>query len=74
MSTETKTLNAVRLPCPRCGQQEAGISVNLWTLNDPQDNNFTCGECGEHLSINEVLSLIEQWQKLLKWLEQLPIL
>ena len=74
MSTETKTLNAVRLPCLCCGESEAGIRVNLWTLDDPSGGNFTCGECDATFSRNDILNLVEKWQNLIKWVDQLPAL
>ena len=40
-----KTLPCVQLPCPRCGEPSANVSVQLWTLDDPEGENFHCGEC-----------------------------
>ena len=67
-----KTLPCVQLPCPRCGEPSANVSVQLWTLDDPEGENFHCGECEGTFSRADLDALIRRWPPVLKWLDAVP--
>jgi DNA-directed RNA polymerase subunit M/transcription elongation factor TFIIS len=68
----TKTLPALQLPCPKCGEPTASIALNLWTLDDEDAGNFTCQECENEISLAELRGFISRWSKLIAWLENVP--
>lgn len=72
MSTETKTLPALTMPCPRCGEGAASIALNLWTLSDQDGENLACQDCGSSFSLNEVRDLVNRWSVLIGWIGQIP--
>ena len=55
------------LPCPRCGELGASISINL---HDP--STMTCLECEEDFTAEQLQALIVSWQPILAWLATLP--
>jgi peptide subunit release factor 1 (eRF1) len=52
--------------CPLCGAED-GLAVKL-----ADTNNLACGECNEELTTEDVRGVIEQWAKMLAWLESAP--
>jgi hypothetical protein len=70
--TATKTLPCVQLPCPRCAEPSANISLQMWTLEDQDGENFVCAECNETFSLNTIRELVRCWGPMVAWLEQIP--
>ena len=70
--TATKALPCLQLPCPKCGEQQANISLNLWSLDDQAAGNFTCHECDGEIALDEVRDLIARWSKVIAWIETIP--
>ena len=60
MSAATRT--AFRVPCPLCGAAE-GLCVRLHTLS------LFCEECGEEVARVELQRLIDEADRLLRWLD-----
>jgi hypothetical protein len=71
MMTCTKSLTAIKLPCPKCGEAEACISLSLFCLDD-DDAQFTCTECEAEFGRNEITEFIRRWTKLLAWMDLAP--
>lgn len=71
MTCTTTTLNAIHLPCPMCGEQEAGIKLYLAGLDD-DDAQFTCAECEGEFGRNQIKEFIRKWSKLLAWMDSAP--
>lgn len=71
MMTCTKTAKAITMPCPKCGNEEAGIEVRLWCL-DEGDDVFRCTECEEEFGREAIRELVRKWTKLLAWIDQAP--
>lgn len=67
-----KGLPCVQLNCPLCGEPNANLSINLWTLDDPAGTNVTCAECNGEFSLDDVRTFIKRWTRLLGWLESIP--
>jgi uncharacterized protein (DUF983 family) len=51
-----------KVPCPHCGATE-GITVAV------HDLTLTCAECGERVTIADLQSLIDDAQRLIRWLQ-----
>lgn len=58
----------VLLPCPRCGAEEASISLNL---DCPSE--VTCRECEATFDVEDVRSIITAWAPVLRWLDAFPL-
>lgn len=58
------------LPCPRCGDLRASISVKLNAMED--DDAFVCLDCNSEFGVDLVRAIIAQWTPILAWLEQKP--
>ncbi len=71
MMTCTKPLTAIILPCPCCGEAEAGINVRL-DLLDEDDTQFECRNCGGEFGRNQVADFIKKWTKVLNWMDAAP--
>lgn len=71
MMTCTKPLTAIKLPCLKCGEEEACISLTLFALDD-EDAQFTCAECEAEFGRNQIVTFVRKWTKLLAWLDQAP--
>lgn len=69
--TTTKTLNAINLPCPMCGEEEAGIQINLDYLHD-DDAQFHCRNCDSEFGRNRIEAIVRKWSKMLTWLDAAP--
>ena len=54
------------LRCPFCGQED-NITLNLADVK-----TFTCGECDEEFTGDDVLEILERWQKVLAWVDLAP--
>lgn len=63
----TEAQRGVTLPCPRCGEREAAILLNLADVE-----TCTCGECEEGFDLGEVREFIERWGKVLNWIDAFP--
>jgi hypothetical protein len=62
---------AITMPCPKCGNEEAGIAVLLHCLDD-NDCQFRCGECEEEFGSNQIREFVRKWSKLLAWIDNAP--
>lgn len=64
---ETRHDNAVKpfagLTCPKCGAEDC-ISLDLDDLI-----SFHCRECEDCFDVNDVRKSIEQWSKVLAWID-----
>jgi hypothetical protein len=54
--------------CIRCGSRD-GVTVRL-----DDTSKFSCGECSEDFTADDVLNAIEKWQAVLAWVEMAPTL
>jgi transcription elongation factor Elf1 len=67
MSTQTiPEALSLLLPCPKCGEAEASMSLNL------ADGTFTCQECECEVTAEEVRGIIAKWRKVLAWVDAAP--
>ena len=74
-ATETApaaTLPKVQLPCPKCGCENADLSLNLATLDDEEGDNVTCRECEESFSLATVRAIVAKWGPMLRWIDSIP--
>jgi transcription elongation factor Elf1 len=55
------------LPCPCCGEEAAGISLNLG-----DGETFTCGECETEFTTEHIRDFIAKWTKILAWVDAMP--
>ena len=56
------------LPCPRCGELEAEIHLNIACPRE----GFRCGCCEEEFDIGDVQAIIRRWRPILEWIDKLP--
>lgn len=71
--TEPRT--ALALPCPRCGEQHAGIKVHLPSVGmgyEGKAGEFTCDDCEETFSVSDLQLIIRRWSPVLRWLAEAP--
>lgn len=54
------------LPCPKCGA-DAQIK---WDLDDL--STFSCRECEDEFTREEVETFIARWQRVLSWIDSAP--
>jgi transcription initiation factor IIE alpha subunit len=64
---QTSTTPGILLPCPKCGEPEATITLHL-----SEGNLFTCTECEAEFSADDLHAIIRKWQKVLTWVEAMP--
>jgi transcription elongation factor Elf1 len=64
-----KPINAIKVPCPFCGQ--TGISIRLHEL-DCEGSQFHCGDCEEDFGFEKIQDFINKWTKVLAWLQTAP--
>lgn len=69
MTTEAtlETKRGMKLPCPKCGEQEAMIQLDL---DDGQ--TCSCRECDDEFSLDDVREFIGRWAKMIAWIETMP--
>lgn len=53
--------------CPLCGAENA-LRAKLADVN-----SLECGECSEELNANDVKAILENWTRILAWLETAPL-
>lgn len=70
-TTAAPAMKNVLLPCPRCGEQSACISLNLFSLEDGEGAH--CHECDTTWDIDEVREIMRRWAPILKWLDAMPV-
>jgi uncharacterized protein (DUF983 family) len=63
-STPTPVSRGFVLPCPKCGNAESCISLHL-----DDCETFTCRECDEEFTADDVRDLIAKWGKVLAWID-----
>ncbi len=52
------------LPCPRCGEAEATIVLDLADLD-----RCVCAECEAEFTVDEVRAIINRWSGVIRWIE-----
>lgn len=57
----------ITLPCPRCLEEDCGITLNL------EDGELSCLSCGEDFTVEQVEVLIARWGAVLDWINARPI-
>ncbi len=67
MADQKTTRGFGSLPCPLCGA-DASCTVSLDDLQ-----TFTCCECEETFSREQVEDFISRWSKVLLWLDSAPV-
>jgi transcription elongation factor Elf1 len=60
------------LPCPRCGDNEVCISIDLDNFDEEQ--SLCCAQCEAKFGLGEVRQLIQKWSRVLEWLDTAPVL
>lgn len=63
----TKTTKGLKLPCPKCGEADACITLRLADMNE-----LTCQECDTEFTLEEVQEFIALWTPLITWIHQAP--
>lgn len=71
-ATTTPALQNILLCCPKCGDQEAGISVQLHSLGDAATDAFFCGSCEETFGTDDIEAFIAKWSKVVAWVKTAP--
>lgn len=67
---ETTTARGLTLPCPCC--HEAGACI---TLHLAEVDRFTCLECEEEFTtddVREMIDRVKRWEKVLAWVDAMP--
>ena len=59
---------ALLLPCPRCVTHEAPLMLHLDNVG-----TFTCRECEEEFTVEDIQAIIDRWQPTLTWLAGIPV-
>ena len=71
MATATEKLTGFgKLRCPKCGEAEATIRVDLDDLL-----TFACTECDEEFGrddVEEMMAAAKRWARVLAWLDTAP--
>lgn len=60
------------LPCPRCGEMEARISLSLEDVS--ADNALKCWSCEEEFSLDLIRGILARWGKVVVWIDSAPAL
>ncbi len=68
MATATKTVKGFRVTCPKCGDPEATIRLNLNDLSQ-----IECNSCDESFSARqaakEAAENARRWEAVARWIE-----
>lgn len=69
MSTEPTTTirTGILLPCPRCGEEDATVLLNL-----AEPDSCHCSECDEDFSLSDIENLVARWRKVIDWIDTMP--
>jgi hypothetical protein len=65
-----KTTRGILLPCPRCGEPNASIGVNLADID--AEDALTCHKCEAVFSVDDLLEIMARWPVALSWLDSIP--
>lgn len=65
--SDTTTTKGIQLPCPRCGEPDANLTLYL-----ADGETFQCQECDEEFTADAVRDLLARWAPVLAWLERMP--
>ncbi len=63
-------LKPMTLPCPRCGEASASISLELFRLGEGEE--LHCHDCDADFSLDEVRELIARWTRVVAWIDTVP--
>jgi transcription elongation factor Elf1 len=63
----SKPFECVQLPCPKCGEADANLSLHL------KDGSYSCEECGSDFERADVEDFIRRWSGFLAWLDTCPV-
>jgi uncharacterized protein (DUF983 family) len=63
----TPPTKGLLLPCPKCGEADAVIRLNL-----AEPDCFLCDDCSEEFSAADVRAFIARWEKVLAWVATIP--
>jgi len=66
MATANETATGILLPCPCCGENEAGISLRL------EDKSFQCSACDGEFTLDCIKAIMARWQKIVQWVDSMP--
>lgn len=66
-STTATPAPELLLPCPYCGEQEAGIRLHLF------DRHFSCESCDAEFTPVDVRALVAKWLPILNWVDNMPL-
>jgi transposase-like protein len=68
MATTTKTVKGFKVTCPKCGDPEATIRLDLNNLQEVE-----CSSCSETFSAREAARLAAEqarrWEAVARWIE-----
>ena len=57
----------MQLPCIRCGEPQANIHLHL-----EDGDTFTCQECENSFTLDDVRKVLAMWPKVVAWVEAMP--
>lgn len=61
------TLHGFSAPCPRCGEDEGTIYLNL-----ADGRTLRCNDCDGEFDADDVKDLIGRWRPVLEWIDTIP--
>jgi len=59
------------LPCPRCGEAGASITLDLDNLHGVEA--LSCRECDASFGVDEIRDIIARWTPILAWMDSFPV-
>lgn len=62
------TPKGITLPCPACREEECVFSVDLYRLDDTA---FTCQECNEEFTFDQMRNIVNRWSFFLTRVSQM---
>lgn len=60
----------ILLPCPCCGELNAGISLDLYDPLGP--GSFHCCDCDAMFGAELLMNVIARWKDILEWVDRIP--
>ena len=65
-NTTTASATGVSLPCPRCGEAQATMMLDM------SSKEFTCQECNEVFHVDEMRDVVARWTRIIGWVDLMP--